>query len=179
MSLVHFMHLCYRKFWNEMKAIILLMIPLTVFGHGNIKHSEKKESHQTSVKVDDSFVAIYKNINAEYKIKVEAIFKGKCFDCHSGQTVYPWYYKIPGVNLLIDSDIKEARSHLDMSDGFPFKGHGTPMQDLGELEKTVKSNSMPPLYYKLFHDNSSLTEIEKKIILKWIRESKMQLKSRQ
>lgn len=156
--------------------IILLLVSFEVFGHGNVKHTDKKPSDHQPLSIKDSFKSAYKNINMNYKLQVEPIFKSKCFDCHSAQTKYPWYYQIPGINLLMNSHVKEARSHMDMNEGFPFKGHGTPLEDLKELEKTINENSMPPLYYKVFHSNSSLTQKEKVKIINWINNSKHQLK---
>lgn len=156
--------------------IILLLVSFEVFGHGNIKHTDKKTSGDRPLTMKDSFKSVYENINMNYKLQVEIIFKSKCFDCHSAQTKHPWYYQIPGINLLMNSHIKEARSHMDMNEGFPFKGHGTPFEDLKELEKTITENTMPPLYYKVFHSNSSLTQEEKDKIINWINNSKHQLK---
>ena len=57
----------------------------------------------------------------DYQLRVEPIFKKSCMDCHSGQTRFPWYYKIPGIKQMLDSDISEAGHHLDMSASYPFK----------------------------------------------------------
>ena len=154
--------------------ILIIIIPSIAFGHGK-KHAESNRPEHHLV-VADSFEAIYKNINSDYKIKIEPVFKAKCFDCHSAQTKYPWYYQIPGINLLINSHIREARSHMDMAKGFPFSGHGTPLEDLNELEKTIGKESMPPTYYKLFHKDSSLNNEEKSKVLNWIKNSKNKLK---
>ena len=97
-------------------------------------------------------------------------------DCHSGQTHYPWYYKIPGVKQFIDSDIQEAREHLDFSEGFPFKSHAKPEEDLVALHDSIQDGSMPPLYYRLFHRGSALTDDERKIVFDWIEQAKTSLK---
>ena len=34
---------------------------------------------------------------------------------------------------LLDSDVKEAKKHLDMSDDFPFDGHGSADEDLKDV----------------------------------------------
>lgn len=48
-------------------------------------------------------------INQEYLKTVKPIFQKSCFDCHGNTTVYPWYYKVPGVKQLIDNDIDEVK----------------------------------------------------------------------
>ncbi len=153
-----------------MRWIIGFLITSQVFAHGGKTHSTPGLH-----KVDDAFIEAYKSINQDYKLNVEAIFKGKCFDCHSSQTSYPWYYKIPGINLIINSHIKEARSHLDMTNGFPFKSHENPLEDLKEIGKAVEKESMPPWFYTPLHANSKLDKNEKVLILQWISSAQKKL----
>ncbi|RZA21842.1 MAG: hypothetical protein EOP10_16165, partial [Proteobacteria bacterium] len=73
----------------------------------------------------------------DYVAKIEPIFRRKCFDCHSDRTKYPWYSKIPGVRQWIDSDIREAREHIDMSGGFPFTSKHSIDHDLEEIAEEI------------------------------------------
>lgn len=150
-----------------MRALLFLtlLIPQISYGHGGIDHSK---ADGKVPKQNDTFQDAYKSIGEQYKSKVEVIFQAKCFDCHSDKTNYPWYYSVPGVNLIMNSHIKEAKSHIDMTEGFPFKSHMSPREDLIELKKTIVKGSMPPWYYKPFHKDSEITSKEKEIILDWI-----------
>ena len=67
--------------------------------------------------------------------------------------------------------MREAKEHLDMREDFPFKGHGTPREDLKALKKTIDENSMPPLRYKLLHWHSGLDKDEMKLLTDWIEQS--------
>ena len=111
-------------------------------------------------------------INSSYQVTVKPIFQTKCFDCHSNQTRWPWYHSLPGIKQLLEQDAAEGREHLDLSDDFPFGGHGSPIEDLDAIDKTLKDGSMPPWKYKLMHRSSRLTAEEKQIILDWINKSK-------
>jgi hypothetical protein len=113
-------------------------------------------------------------ISESYGTAIRPIFEAKCFDCHSDRTEYPWYYRIPGVKQFIDSDIAEAREHLDMSQGFPFKGHReNPAEEtLKEIGATIVEGGMPPWYYTLLHAGSKLTDEESKAILAWVKKSR-------
>lgn len=111
-------------------------------------------------------------INDAYLARVKPLFKIKCMNCHSETTVYPGYYKIPGVHQLIDSDIREGREHLDLTHDFPFGGHGKPREDLDAIRDSIKDGSMPPWYYRLLHGEARLSEDERRIILQWVDESK-------
>jgi len=167
-----------------MKTIITLLILglsfFLPFAHSNEKHGEdkkeKNEKEEKEILLPADLVYAYQQIDKEYQKSVEPIFRQSCFDCHSNQTVYPWYYNLPGAKQLIDHDIKEGLEHIDFSDGFPFKGHAeSPEDDIDELAEVVRENTMPPKRYWLLHPNTRLSTNEKIEILIWIRESREKL----
>ncbi len=110
-------------------------------------------------------------INRDYITNIKPIFKEKCFDCHSNQTRFPWYYKIPGVKQLIDRDIKESKEHIDMSGDFPFKSHESPAEDLKAIAEEIQENEMPPWRYILLHTDAKISVEEKKKIFDWVTSS--------
>lgn len=160
---------------NTYKIIIAMLLPLILSAHGDKEHTvetiETKIVQQKSTKP-----LIYKEINDGYINNVKPVFQKKCFDCHGSISNYPWYYKVPAVKQMIDSDITEAKKHLDMSKDFPFISHETPLNDLKSLRDIAIEGGMPPLRYILGHWNSSLTKDEKKSIKKWAEESMKKLK---
>jgi len=114
-------------------------------------------------------------INKKYLNDVKPIFEKKCFDCHTSQTRFPWYSKIPGIKQLIQTDIKEAKEHLDMEPDFPFKSHASPLEDLDAIKKSIFKNEMPPLRYRMMHSGSGLTPEEKETVYKWVQFGKEML----
>ena len=102
---------------------------------------------------------------------VGIILKRSCYDCHSNHTDYPWYAKLPGAKQLIDSDIAEAKEHLDMSKDFPFSGHASPLEDLEAIDKEVRDGEMPPFRYRFMHPSSKLTGQESKVVSEWVKNS--------
>lgn len=117
-----------------------------------------------------------KSVTKHYEKEIDPIFKKACYDCHSDQTIYPWYYNIPLVQQLIDSDIKEAKQHIFFTGTFPFDGHGKIDEDLKAIKKSLTEDSMPPFKYKIMHDKARVSEIEKKKIFSWIDEALKKLK---
>lgn len=123
--------------------------------------------------------AIFKRIetiNEQYLKSVKPVFVRSCFDCHSNQTRYPWYHSLPIVKQLLDKDIGEGKKHLEMSDDFPFEGHGSTEEDLKAIEGSIEKGSMPPFKYLVMHPNTRLTTEEKKTIKEWVQESLRTLK---
>ncbi len=117
-----------------------------------------------------------KEIGVDYQKNIEPIFKVSCFDCHSSTTRYPWYHVVPGVRGLLDDDVSEAREHIEMSDGFPFKGHHTPVQQLTGVAYDIDKGKMPPLKYRVMHWKSGLTEKQKQDVEDWTERSLDKLK---
>jgi hypothetical protein len=110
-------------------------------------------------------------INERYLKSVKPIFQKSCFDCHSSNTRYPWYSNLSGVKQLIQTDIREAKDHLDMSQDFPFSGHASPLADLKAIDKAIRNSDMPPFRYRLMHPGSRLSEQDRNAVSEWVKTS--------
>lgn len=160
---------------DRSKVLLLVcfaLISLSALGHGKKPHGTQEKA------IEAPPVGIPEEINGAYLKSVKPIFQAKCFNCHSSETKYPWYHELPIVGRVMDSHIKEGRSHIDMTHDFPFKGHGGPIKDLEAIVKTTEEGTMPPWYYTPFNKNSKLTEDEKKTILNWSKQSLLKLKEK-
>lgn len=152
--------------------IFTLSLLIASFSLVAIAHEdEHKEKAKTAVETTTFSPVLFEDINRDYTAEIKPIFQSKCFDCHSDQTKYPWYYKVPIVKQIMDHHIEEGREHLDMSADFPFHGHGDPMKRLKHIRKEIEENEMPPLYYKIAHSGASFTDAEKEKVFKWIDQS--------
>ena len=168
-----------RKF----RWIIRLIIPAIViasaailYGHGGEEHNDTAAAETTMA---DSAVVSPDSINAIINIgftQLEPLFKRACFDCHTNKTDFPWYYKIPGIRQMIDNDIKHARKHIDMSNGFPFTGHASQVENLRAIREEIKEDAMPPFDYRLMHWSASPSKEEAEAIINWA-DSSMELLS--
>lgn len=132
--------------------------------HGNTKH----DADGFEIISAGPPQALIGQLALSYESQVAPIFKRKCYDCHGKSQDKPWYYILPGIKQLIDYDIHEAQEHMNMTNGFPFQGHGSPKDDLIALRKTIKQGSMPPFLYLFMHPDNMITQVEQKTILEWI-----------
>lgn len=142
----------------------LAIASVTAFAHEQSKHKEAVASAEPKAEAVIS-------INEEYLREVKPIFQTSCMNCHSEQTEYPWYSNLPFARSLIKEDIEEARKHLDIGGDFPFRGHGSPVQDLEAIKASIEEGAMPPLRYEIMHWGSWLTDLEKAKILQWVEQS--------
>jgi hypothetical protein len=114
--------------------------------------------------------SVYAEIQREY-VAVRPIFKEGCYDCHSTETVYPWYHKLPLIKGMIDSDIRKARKHLDFTNGFPFKGHTNQADNLLGIRDELEEGEMPPLLYRMMHWSAKPSDTQRDSIFAWIDQS--------
>lgn len=142
---------------------------MNTFAHQGEDHSMQEK---VEVEIDKNKFQL---INESYQKNVFRIFESKCMDCHGDPKKMPWYHALPIVKKIMNDDMMEAKVHLDIREGFPFKGHGTPEEDLKAITKVIEKNEMPPLRYKVMHWSSGITKGEAKTIKSWVNQSIMRL----
>jgi hypothetical protein len=89
-----------------------------------------------------------------------------CNDCHSNQTVWPWYSKVAPASWLVVSDVRRGRAALNLSDWkvlSPEKQRELP----SEICKEVAEREMPTEEYLLMHPRAKLTRTEIDSICRW------------
>jgi mono/diheme cytochrome c family protein len=88
--------------------------------------------------------------------KTKALFTRVCANCHSNNTVWPWYNTIAPASWLMQRDVEEGRKHFNVS------MWGSQKMNRGhDAAEEVQGGRMPPWYYVLGHPEAKLTENEK------------------
>jgi len=87
-----------------------------------------------------------------------------CYDCHSNETSYPWYYEVAPVSYWINDHITEGKKHLNFSD---WASYNTKKKDdkIKELIEEVQSGEMPLSSYTWTH--GKITEDQVKGLVAW------------
>jgi hypothetical protein len=107
------------------------------------------KNQSTGISVND--------ISKGYKVpeNVNEVLKKACNDCHSNNTVYPWYNKIQPVAWWLAGHIDEGKTELNFSEFVsysPKKQH----HKLEEVIESVKEGHMPIKSYTWIHKNAIL-----------------------
>jgi hypothetical protein len=77
-----------------------------------------------------------------------------CFNCHSDQTVWPWYADVAPVSWFIEFDVEAARSVVNFSEW-------NRSYDLALYSgQSIRTGNMPPIKYRMAHPEADLTEQE-------------------
>lgn len=98
--------------------------------------------------------------------EIATILRNTCYNCHSNETVWPWYSNVAPVSWLIASDVSEGRRHLNFSEWETYDSE-TRNHKLKSIAEEITDRAMPPWYYSMIHRGSRLSEAERRQILTW------------
>jgi hypothetical protein len=108
------------------------------------------------------------DISKSYAVSedVKTILAKACNDCHSNNTVYPWYANIQPVNWWLNDHIKDGKKHMNFNE---FNSYRIARQykKMEECMKEVKDGEMPLESYTLIHKEAILTDAEKQKLYDW------------
>jgi cytochrome c peroxidase len=110
-------------------------------------------------------------ISAVEKKEIDLIFKAKCMDCHSNETVLPWYASLPLVKGFIASEVKKGKAYFMLpGDFFAYEDlESLPKHVVKRLDYQIERDEMPPFLYRLGHWDRVITPKEKESILIFLR----------
>ena len=100
--------------------------------------------------------------------EIRTIFKNSCYDCHSNQTIYPWYSNIAPVSWMLKSHINKGRENMNFSEW----GDYSPDEQKDILEtcqEKIKADEMPLSSYTLIHSNAKFDEKKKALLFDWLK----------
>jgi hypothetical protein len=118
-----------------------------------------------------SSVASINDISSKYAVPadVKEVLEKACNDCHSNNTVYPWYSNIQPVGWWLQYHVKEGKRELNFSEfaTYPAKKQDHKMEEMIEM---VKKGEMPLNSYTWMHTNAKLSEQERQLLVNWAQE---------
>jgi len=85
--------------------------------------------------------------------EVAALLHRACYDCHSNETVWPWYSNIAPISWLLVHDVDEGRGKMNFSTGSHL--------DARDMIRQIQNGSMPKSIYLPLHPDANLSDTEK------------------
>jgi heme-binding protein len=98
--------------------------------------------------------------------EVESVLRRACYNCHSHETVWPWYSHVAPVSWLVAHDVSDGRRELNFSAWAAYP----PAKKARKLQKCaaeVAKGKMPPWYYRLVHPEARLDAREREVLQAW------------
>jgi hypothetical protein len=103
--------------------------------------------------------------------------KAACANCHSNETVWPWYVHVPVVSIFLTHDVERARKHLNFSDWQSAREQG-PEQfaaNYAGICENLLSGAMPKRNYGLMHPEAKLSKNQVAQVCAWTDKQQMRL----
>jgi cytochrome c551/c552 len=123
--------------WLVLAAVLIQFVP---YGHTHTNPPVTKEPAWDSQQTSD-------------------LFHRACFDCHSNQTVWPWYAHVAPMSWLLQRDVDGGRQHLN------FTEWDKPQKHAEHAADEVKQGDMPPWFYLPMHPAARLSDAEKQALI--------------
>ena len=101
--------------------------------------------------------------------EVLTIIRRACYDCHSNETIWPWYSYVAPVSWLVESDVKVGRSNVNFSE---WNEYSQKLQNLKryKIGEEVEEGEMPLWFYVSLHSEAQLSQADIDLIISWSNE---------
>ena len=117
------------------------------------------------IQIEKTNPSINKTLEIDAPENIKTLLVNACYDCHSNQTVWPWYSSIAPVSWIIEGHVNDGRRSLNFEEWNTYTEEEKSKQ-LKEIYRTVYA-SMPPKDYIRMHEKANLTKEQRELIREW------------
>jgi len=97
---------------------------------------------------------------------VQAVLSRSCYDCHSHNTIFPWYSNVSPFSWFLADHIEQGRKEVNFSVWNTYSAEKK-IRKFEEICEQVESRAMPLPSYLWIHRNSILDGQERKLLCNW------------
>ena len=98
--------------------------------------------------------------------QVHSILKRACYDCHSNETIWPWYSQVAPASWLLAWDVHEGRDELNFSTWNRYSPKKR-NKFIKEIWEEIEEGEMPPWFYLPLHPEASLSDQDRMVLREW------------
>jgi hypothetical protein len=147
------------------KKILLGLLGVLII----IQFIKPAKNQSSAVTPDDIFA------NFQAPDSTKQLIQTACYDCHSNNTIYPWYAEIQPVAWWLADHVNEGKSELNFSEFASYKPKKADHK-LEEVIEMIQEGEMPLKSYTLIHGDAKLSEAQKTGIITWANGLRSQIK---
>lgn len=100
--------------------------------------------------------------------EIEKTIRAACYDCHSNETIWPWYSYMAPASWLIEEHVLNGRDNLNLNDWGEYE-----LEDrayiIEEMIEEMEDGEMPLPGYDALHPDARLSDEQKEALYKWLR----------
>ncbi len=101
--------------------------------------------------------------------EIASIIKTSCYDCHSNESVYPWYANVAPVSWYLKNHIIEARNRVNFSEWADYRPDKA-KRKLEACAEDIEEGYMPLSSYTLMHSNAKISSEQAKLVGQWFKD---------
>ncbi|QQS45529.1 MAG: heme-binding domain-containing protein [Acidobacteriota bacterium] len=114
--------------------------------------------------------------NTQVPPEVQAIFQRSCYDCHSNQTVWPWYSNVAPVSWFLADHVEHGREELSFSEWGNYDAKKADHK-LEEICEMIEKGEMPLQSYLILHWGAKLSETDRQTLCNWANQERARIKT--
>ncbi len=134
------------KKWLVYLSVLFVLIQFVTVTHDNPQSDPQNE------------IQVAENIHT--------ILKTACYDCHSNQSVWPWYSYVAPVSWFVADHVHEARHKLNFSE-WKLMTDKKRTHRRDQTAEEVGEGDMPLPPYLILHPKAKLSPEQIDILKKW------------
>jgi hypothetical protein len=100
-------------------------------------------------------------------VALRPVLDRACLDCHSDETRWPWYNRLPLISRMIQRDVDKGREHLNFSSWNGVTPYKPTANEIQEICDAVSDGVMPPRTYGMMHAAARLSDADKDAFCAW------------
>lgn len=99
---------------------------------------------------------------------VRSVLRRACYNCHSNETVWPWYSRVAPVSWLVAFDVSHGREEVNFSTWNRLSATDRD-KAFRKIIEEVDEEEMPPWQYTPLHPEARLTKADRSLLVNWAR----------
>jgi Haem-binding domain len=106
--------------------------------------------------------------------EIKATLARACRDCHSNETVWPWYSHVAPASWLLARDVTMAREQMNLSEWGEYDAESA-ADIVKEMCEEVRSGAMPLMPYTWLHRDARLSPTDVQRLCDWTEKARQSL----
>ncbi len=98
--------------------------------------------------------------------EARAVLRRACYDCHSNETVWPWYSRVAPVSWLVAYDVRRGREEFNFSAWNRLAPERRIKVAQTSLEE-IRDDEMPPGIYVSMHSQARISKEDLLVLRQW------------
>jgi hypothetical protein len=98
--------------------------------------------------------------------EVVSVLRRACYDCHSNETMWPWYSRVAPLSWVIAHDVNQGRAVLNFSTWSQLSAEKQ-AEAMKESWEEIAEGKMPTWYYVVLHPEARLSMNDRSILGAW------------